>query len=104
MYGGPVQRARLRARQEVDDYAAGSCKVAEGLEVRQVGTAFNLADIGAKPLSKARLELLPYWCNARDAEGNRVGEKERHDFQERVAKGTQGIGAEGRLCGLAPAS
>ena len=64
-------------------------KVASGsLEVKQIGTAYNLADIGTKPLSKVRLRLLLFWCHARDGDGERVGEKERQQFQEqRVEKG-----------------
>ena len=40
-------------------------KVAEGvMEVRQIGTTYNLADVGTKPLGKNRLQLLRHWCNA----------------------------------------
>ena len=50
-------------------------KVASGsLEVKQIGTAYNLADIGTKPLSKVRLRLLLFWCHARDGDGERVGD------------------------------
>ena len=58
------------------------------LEVRQIGTARNLADIGTKPLSQHRLRLLLYWLQARDGEGKRVGQKEFEQFREqRVEKG-----------------
>ena len=64
-------------------------RVANGsLEVKQIGTAYNLADIGTKPLSKVRLRLLLFWCHARDGDGERVGEKEHQQFQEQhVEKG-----------------
>ena len=55
-------------------------KVVKGsLEVKQIGTAYNLADIGAKPLSKARLHLLLLWGHVQDGHG---------EFQEQhVEKG-----------------
>ena len=64
-------------------------KVASGsLEVKQIGTAYNLVDIGTKPLSKARLRLLLFWCHARNGDGEHVGEKEHQQFQEQhVEKG-----------------
>ena len=64
-------------------------KVAEGtMEVKQISTTLNLADIGTKPLSKARLRLLLYWCNARNGDGSRVGEQEYQDFEKsHVEKG-----------------
>ena len=52
-------------------------KVAEAImEVKQVGTTYNLADVGTKPLGKNRLQLLLHWCNARTASGERVGWQE----------------------------
>ena len=58
-------------------------KVADGsLSVRQVSAAMNIADIGTKPLSRARLDLLLYWCNAMTGDGQRVGEKQYESFQE----------------------
>ena len=64
-------------------------KVASGeLEVRQVGTARNVADIGTKPLSQQRLRLLLYWLQARDGEGARVRQREFEQFSEQhVEKG-----------------
>ena len=64
-------------------------RVANGsLKVKQIGTAYSLADIGTKPLSKVRLRLLLFWCHARDGDGARVGEKEHQQFQEQhVEKG-----------------
>ena len=64
-------------------------KVASGdLEVRQVGTARNLADIGTKPLSQQRLRLLLYWLQARDEDGGRVGQREFEQFSEQhIEKG-----------------
>ena len=57
-------------------------KVADGtMEVKQISTVFNVADIGTKPLSKARLRLLLFWCNARNGDGSRVGEQEHQDFE-----------------------
>ena len=64
-------------------------KVAEGaVEVKQISTVLNLADIGTKPLSKARLRLLLFWCNAKNGDGSRVGEQEHQDFENnRIEKG-----------------
>ena len=64
-------------------------KVASGeLEVRQVGTARNVADIGTKPLSQQRLRLLLYLLQARDGEGARVGQREFEQFREQhIEKG-----------------
>ena len=57
-------------------------KVADGtMEVKQISTVLNVADIGTKPLSKARLRLLLFWCNARNGDGSRVGEQEHQDFE-----------------------
>ena len=58
-------------------------KVADGsMSVRQVNTVLNVADIGTKPLSRSRLDLLLYWCNARTGDGQRIGEKQYETFQE----------------------
>ena len=64
-------------------------KVASGeLEVRQIGTTKNISDIGTKPLSRSRLKLLLYWLQARDAEGERVGQQECEQFNEQhIEKG-----------------
>ena len=64
-------------------------KVADGsMSVRQVNTALNVADIGTKPLSRSRLDLLLYWCNAMTGDGQRIGERQRESFQEqRFEKG-----------------
>ena len=51
------------------------------MEVKQISTVLNLADIGAKPLSKARLRLLLFWCHAMNEDGSRVGEQEHQDFE-----------------------
>ena len=64
-------------------------KVASGeLEVRQIGTAKNISDIGTKLLSRSRLKLLLHWLQARDAEGERVGQQEFEQFNEQhIEKG-----------------
>ena len=64
-------------------------KVAEGtLEVKQISTTLNLADIGTKLLGRNRLQLLLFWCNARDGNGGRVGEKEHETYAtQRIEKG-----------------
>ena len=64
-------------------------KVADGtLEVQQISTTLNLADIGTKPLGRNRLQLLLFWCNARDGNGGRVGEKEHETYAtQRIEKG-----------------
>lgn len=64
-------------------------KVAEGImEVRQVGTTHNLADVGTKPLGKNRLQLLLHWCNARTGGGERVGLQEAENYKaQAVEKG-----------------
>ena len=37
--------------------------VAQGdLEVKAVGTVANVADLGTKPLAKARVNLILHWC------------------------------------------
>ena len=51
---------------------------AKTLEVKQIGTAFNIVDIGTKPLGSHRLYALMFWCNLRDQNGNQ-GEGEQHD-------------------------
>ena len=58
-------------------------KVASGtMEVKQISTVLNLADIGTKPLSKARLRLLLFWCHAMNGDGSRVGEQEHQEFEK----------------------
>ena len=57
--------------------------MAKELEVRQIGTLYNLADIGTKPLSRHRMQVLLFWCNARDADGERLGRKEFQEMEER---------------------
>ena len=57
-------------------------RVASGsMEVKQISTVLNLADIGTKPLSKARLRLLLFWCHAMNEDGSRVGEQEHQDLR-----------------------
>ena len=46
------------------------------MDVKQVSTLLNIADVGTKPLGKARVQALLSWCNVRDKEGNLVGEDE----------------------------
>ena len=49
----------------------------EVLSVKPVGTVKNVADLGAKPLSKARVSLILNWCNVYGAGHERVGQEER---------------------------
>ena len=49
---------------------------AKTLEVRQVGTVFNLGDIGTKPLGRQRLQALMCWCNVHNKDGELIGEEE----------------------------
>lgn len=51
------------------------------MEVKQISTVLNLADIGTKPLSKSRLRLLLHWCHAMNGDGSRVGEQENQEFE-----------------------
>ena len=53
------------------------------LEVKLIGTIHNVSDIGTKPLSQQRRKLLLHKCHAIDGDGNRVGEKERQEVEER---------------------
>ena len=70
------------------------------LEVKQIGTSYNVGDIGTKPLSKNRLYALMYWCDLYDKEGKPIGEEDAMRIKEaqmskakimRVAKFLQGM-------------
>ena len=52
------------------------------LEVKQIGTIHNVSDIETKPLSQQRLKFL-LRIYAIGADGNRVGEKERQEVEEK---------------------
>ena len=54
----------------------------EELQVRAVGTVYNIADLGAKPLTKNRISLILHWCNARRSDGERLGQEEHSRLQE----------------------
>ena len=54
----------------------------EELQVRAVGTVYNIADLGTKPLTKNRISLILHWCNARRSDGERLGQEERNNLQE----------------------
>ena len=49
----------------------------EQLKVMPVGTAKNVADLGTKPLSKNRVNLLLNWCGVYNGQGERIGQDER---------------------------
>ena len=44
------------------------------LQVRAVGTVYNIPDLGTKPLTKSRVSLILYWCNSRRSDGERPGQ------------------------------
>ena len=59
--------------------------VAQGdLEVKAVGTVSNVADLGTKPLPKARVNLLLHWCQIYNGDGERIGQEEYHNLEERA--------------------
>ena len=68
----------------------------EELRVKSVGTAYNVADLGTKPLSKARIQLILYWCKINNKEHQRLGVDEHH----RMADGLISKGKINRLAKL----
>jgi hypothetical protein len=52
------------------------------LEVKQIGTAYNVGDIGTKPLGKNRLYALMFWCSLHDKDGNPIGEEDAMKIKE----------------------
>ena len=54
----------------------------EELQARAVGTVYNIADLGTKPLTKNRISLILHWCNARRRDGERLGQEEHGRLQE----------------------
>ena len=54
----------------------------EELRVRAVGTLHNVADLGTKPLSRNRIMLILYWCNARSGDDEKLGEEEYIKMEE----------------------
>ena len=52
------------------------------LNVKAVGVAYNVADLGTKPLTRARINLILHWCHNYDGQGHRLGEEEHERFQE----------------------
>ena len=60
----------------------------EELKVKSVGTVYNVADLGTKPLSRARIQLILFWCRVNNKEHERLGRGE-HDrvVNEQVSKG-----------------
>ena len=69
----------------------------EELQVRAVGTVYNIADLGTKPLTKnrtslGRLCLILYWCNARRSDGERLGQEEHSRLQEMSVSQDQQVG------------
>ena len=49
----------------------------EQLKVMPVGTVKNVADLGTKPLSKNRINLILNWCSVYNGHGERIGQEER---------------------------
>ena len=68
----------------------------EELRVKSVGTVYNVADLGTKPLSKARIHLILYWCRTNNKEHQRLGVGEHH----RMADGLVSKGKIDRLAKL----
>ena len=57
--------------------------VAQGdLEVKAVGTVANVADLGTKPLAKARVNLILHWCQIYNGGGERIGQEEQQRLEE----------------------
>ena len=54
-----------------------------GLEVKAVGTVSNVADLGTKPLPKARVNLPLHWCQMYNGNGERIGQEEHYNLEER---------------------
>ena len=58
--------------------------VAQGdLEVKAVGTVANVADLGTKPLPKARVNLILNWCQIYNGDGELLGQEEHRRLEER---------------------
>ena len=55
-----------------------------GLEVKAVGTVSNVADLGTKPLPKARVNLFLHWCQTYNGNGERIGQEEHYNLEERA--------------------
>ena len=71
--------------------------VAQGeIKVKFVGTVYNVSDLGTKPLSKARIQLILFWCKVNNKDHQRLG-KEEHD---RVVEGQVSKGKITRLAKL----
>lgn len=64
------------------------------LKVKSVGTTYNISDLGTKPLSKARIQLILYWCNVHSDEHQRLGQEEHNRI-------TEGMVSRGKITRLA---
>eukprot|EP00435_Cladocopium_sp_Y103_P056906 s1031_g19.t1 len=62
---------------------------AKTLEVKQIGTAFNVDGIGTKPLGRHRLYALMFWCNIYDKHGNPIREEEATKVKENTVTKTK---------------
>ena len=60
------------------------CKIVaqQKFNVKAVGTVYNIADLGTKPLTRSRIELILYWCRNYNARGERLGQEEHDRVQE----------------------
>ena len=56
----------------------------EQLKVMPVGTVKNVADLGTKPLSKNRINLILNWRSVYDGCGERIGQEERERSENEV--------------------
>ena len=52
------------------------------LNVKPIGTVYYIADLGTKPLTKARIHLILYWCNTYNGQGRRIGQDEHDGLTE----------------------
>ena len=66
------------------------------IKVKSVGTVYNVSDLGTKPLSKARIQLILFWCKVNNKDHQRLGKEER----DRVVEGQVSKGKITRLAKL----
>ena len=66
------------------------------LKVKPVGAVYNVSDLATKPLSKARIQLILYWCKVNNKDHQRLGQEEYN----RVADGLISKGKIVRLAKL----
>ena len=62
------------------------CVAQQEFNVKAVGTVFNIADLGTKPLTKARIDLILYWRRSYSVRGERLGQEEHDRVQEGTSR------------------